>query len=94
VRETEDLKLKQWAPRVATYLKAMQNLFYPDLMIVGGGVSKKSDKWLPAVEKELDTAIVPAHMRNEAGIVGAAAAVALSMSTNESVGSEDDQIPS
>jgi polyphosphate glucokinase len=48
----------------------MENLFWPDLFIVGGGVSKKSEKYLPHLS--LRTPIVPAALRNDAGIIGAA----------------------
>jgi polyphosphate glucokinase len=52
----------------------LEALFSPDLIIVGGGISKKSDKFLPLIQ--LRTAIVPAQLQNEAGIVGAAVAAA------------------
>ena len=48
----------------------MEQLFWPDLFVVGGGVSKKADKFLPLLK--LNTPIVPAKLRNAAGIVGAA----------------------
>ncbi|WMT58337.1 ROK family protein [Truepera radiovictrix] len=73
-RKLADLSWKKWAARVQTYLKHLEFLFSPDLFIVGGGVSKKSDKFLPLLE--LGTEVVAAELRNEAGIVGAALAVA------------------
>jgi polyphosphate glucokinase len=73
-RKLEDLSWKKWAARVQVYLKHLEFLFSPDLFIFGGGVSKKSDKFLPLLN--LDTKVVPAELRNEAGIVGAALAVA------------------
>jgi hypothetical protein len=52
------------------YYRRLEELFWPDLIVVGGGVSKKADKFLPLLE--LRTEIVPAQLRNQAGIVGAA----------------------
>ena len=73
-REREDLKWKDWAKRVDEYLLKMESLFWPDLIIVGGGVSKKHDKFLPLLT--VKAKIVPATLLNEAGIVGAATAAA------------------
>ena len=50
-------------------------LFSPDLIIVGGGASRRADKWLPHID--IDTELVPAALSNEAGIVGAALVGAL-----------------
>jgi polyphosphate glucokinase len=70
-REREDLSWDEWARhRVSRYLSRLEALLWPDLFIVGGGVSKKSDKWLPHVKAR--TPIVPAALLNTAGIVGAA----------------------
>ena len=71
-RDRDKLKWGDWASRVNTYLTTMENLFWPDLIIVGGGVSKKPDKWMPHLK--LRTPIVTATLKNEAGIVGAACA--------------------
>ncbi len=71
-RKAEDLSWKEWAGRVEEYLVMMENLFWPDLIIVGGGVSKKSEKFLPRIETR--TEVVPAQMLNAAGIAGAALA--------------------
>jgi polyphosphate glucokinase len=70
VRDKKQLSWKQWAGRLDVYLIHMQRYLWPDLVIVGGGVSKKHDKFLPRLT--LETKVVPAQMRNEAGIVGAA----------------------
>ncbi|MEW6423042.1 MAG: ROK family protein, partial [Deinococcota bacterium] len=70
-REQDDLNWKQWAKRVSRYLQYLEGLFSPDLFIIGGGVSKKADKWQPHVETAR-TRLVPAALQNEAGIVGAA----------------------
>ena len=70
VRESEDLSWKKWSHRVQTYLELVDRLFWPDLIIIGGGVSKKSEKFLPHID--VAAQVVPATMLNNAGIVGAA----------------------
>lgn len=72
-REREDLSWKKWAKRVDKYLYTLEKLLWPDLFIIGGGVSKEWDKFSPYLEK-VSVEIVPAEMRNQAGIVGAALA--------------------
>lgn len=69
-REREQLSWKRWARRVERYLRHVEMLFSPDLFILGGGVSKATEKWLHHIE--IDTPIRPAEMQNNAGIVGAA----------------------
>jgi polyphosphate glucokinase len=69
-REEHDLEWPDWAHRVQRYLHHVENLFWPDLFILGGGVSKRSEKFLPYVD--IRTRIVPAELQNNAGIVGAA----------------------
>ena len=69
-REVEDLSWGKWAGRVDHYLDKMEELLSPDLIIIGGGVSRKSDKFLPRLS--LRAPIVPATLQNDAGIVGAA----------------------
>ena len=71
-RQREDLSWKKYAKRLNKYLAAMQKLFWPDLFIIGGGISKYSEKYLPLLT--IETPIVPAQFLNEAGIVGAALA--------------------
>jgi polyphosphate glucokinase len=71
-RERQDWSWKQWALRVDEYLKHMNAYLWPDLIIIGGGVSKKADKFLPLLT--VATEVVAAQMENEAGIVGAAVA--------------------
>ncbi|MEO7422682.1 MAG: polyphosphate--glucose phosphotransferase [Ornithinibacter sp.] len=66
----EDLSYEDWAPRLQRYYRHLEDLIWPDLIVVGGGVSKKSEKFLPLLD--LRTPIVPAVLRNTAGIVGAA----------------------
>ena len=70
-RELHDLDWAQWAGRVDEYMSHLEALLWPELFIVGGGVSRKSDKFLPLLEK-LQAKVVPAAMLNDAGIVGAA----------------------
>jgi polyphosphate glucokinase len=69
-REREDLSWKHWAQRLTTYYRTLEKLFSPDLFVVGGGVSKNADEFLPLVD--IDTEIIPASLRNKAGVVGAA----------------------
>ena len=71
-REEQDLSWGKWAGRVDTYLDKMEALLSPDLIIIGGGISKKSDKFLPRLT--LRARVVPAALQNDAGIVGAAMA--------------------
>jgi polyphosphate glucokinase len=71
-RDVEDLGWHHWAHRVQRYLSHVEMLFQPDLMIIGGGVSKKAEKFLPLIE--LRTPVVPATLQNNAGIIGAALA--------------------
>jgi polyphosphate glucokinase len=70
VRESEDLSWKEYAERLQKYLELVQSLFWPNLIIIGGGISKKADKYLPHIK--VDTEVVPATLENDAGIVGAA----------------------
>jgi polyphosphate glucokinase len=73
-REVHDLTWQDWAHRVQKYLAHVEKLFWPDLLIIGGGVSKRSDKFLPLID--IRTRLVPAELQNNAGIVGAALAAA------------------
>jgi polyphosphate glucokinase len=79
-REVEDLSWGKWAGRVDSYLDKMEQLLSPDLIIIGGGISKKSDKFLPRLT--LRAKVVPATLLNDAGIVGAAMAAALAATEN------------
>jgi polyphosphate glucokinase len=73
-REREELSYPQWAKRVDRYLDVLEAGLWPDLIIVGGGVSKKADKWVPLLSTR--TPVVAAQLQNDAGIVGAALAAA------------------
>ncbi len=71
-REREELDWETWGKRVNEYLVYMESLFYPDLFIFGGGVSKQFDEFKQYLT--IETPIVPAKNRNHAGIIGAALA--------------------
>jgi polyphosphate glucokinase len=75
VRQLEDLSWKKYAKRLNKYFAELEKLFWPDLFIIGGGVSKQSEKYIPLLN--LETPVVPAQFLNEAGIVGAALAAGL-----------------
>ena len=70
VREAEKLSYKKWGTRVDEFLEHLEDIFSPDLFIIGGGVSRKIEKFREYLV--LDTEVVPAQLRNQAGIVGAA----------------------
>ncbi|MDO4791319.1 MAG: ROK family protein [Buchananella hordeovulneris] len=74
IREEEKLKFPAYAKRLQRYYSHLEMLLSPDLLVVGGGVSKKHEKFLPLLD--LRTPIVPAQLFNTAGIVGAAALAA------------------
>lgn len=70
-KERENLSWEKWASRLQKYYGRLEALFTPDLFIVGGGVSKHHGEFLPLLD--LNTRIIPAVHRNNAGILGAAA---------------------
>lgn len=72
VRDEKDLSWKKWAHALNEFLAEMELLFSPDLLIIGGGVSKKAEKFIPHLKTKQNVPIVPAKMLNEAGIIGAA----------------------
>jgi polyphosphate glucokinase len=69
-----DWNWKEWTQRVSEYLQHIEALLSPDLIIVGGGISKESEKWVPLLTG-IRAKIVPATLLNDAGIVGAAMAL-------------------
>lgn len=71
VKEDGDLSWKQWAHRVRRYLAHVEMLFSPDLIIIGGGISRDAEKFLHFLDG-IHAEIVPAQLHNDAGIVGAA----------------------
>lgn len=70
-KDDNELTWEHWAKRVTKYLAHVEMLFSPELFIIGGGVSRKSHKFLPLIEG-IKAEIVPAQLQNNAGIVGAA----------------------
>jgi len=74
VKDKQKMSYKQWTKRVQAYMSHVERLFSPDLFIVGGGVSKDADRWVPQLN--LNTPVRPAQLLNNAGIVGAAMAAA------------------
>lgn len=73
-REREELSMPEWAARLQRYFGKLEDLLQPEIFVVGGGISKKSEKFLPLLS--LRTPIVPAVHLNNAGILGAAARAA------------------
>lgn len=72
LQEDDGLSYDVWGDRVNEYLNYIHRLVWPDLIIVGGGISKEWDEWSGRLS--VPTRVVPALLRNEAGIVGAAVA--------------------
>ena len=72
IRSKKGLSWKDWAGRLDKYLHYLEALFSPNLFVLGGGVSKKHNKFIPRLT--IRTEVVPAELLNEAGIVGAAMA--------------------
>lgn len=70
-KDDNDLSWEHWAHRLQKYLLHVEMLFSPELFILGGGVSRKADKFVPLI-KHVKAEIAPAQLRNNAGIVGAA----------------------
>lgn len=69
-RKREDLSWKEWGARLDRYFKYIEMLFSPDMIIIGGGISKKHEKFLHYIQ--VRAKVVPAQLLNEAGIIGAA----------------------
>lgn len=70
-REREELSFDEWATRLTRYYRHVEFLFSPDLFVIGGGVSKQHDEFMHLID--VSTPMVPAELRNNAGIMGAAA---------------------
>lgn len=73
-REREELSFADWAARLTRYYGYLERLFSPDLFVIGGGVSKQHEDFVPLID--VRTPIVPAALRNNAGIIGATALAA------------------
>ncbi len=71
-RERDGLSWQQWAKRLSKYLRTLEDLLWPELFILGGGISKKPEKWVPLLKNRTPLAV--AQLINNAGIVGAALA--------------------
>jgi polyphosphate glucokinase len=84
VREREDLSFEEWGGRVGEYLRLVEDLLWPDLFVLGGGISKKADKFDQFLQCK--TPVVPARLLNQAGIVGAALQAAKSHDKSKSKG--------
>ncbi|MEZ5141444.1 MAG: ROK family protein [Acidimicrobiales bacterium] len=69
-RERDGLSYEEWAGRLSEYLQLVEDLLWPDLFVLGGGISKQPDPWLPLVECR--TPVTTARLKNKAGIIGAA----------------------
>ncbi|MCI4676277.1 polyphosphate--glucose phosphotransferase [Candidatus Mycolicibacterium alkanivorans] len=72
VKERKSWSYERWSEEVTRVLVTIENLIWPDLFIAGGGISRKSEKWIPLLKNR--TPVVAAELLNEAGIVGAAMA--------------------
>jgi len=94
-KELGDLSWGKWAGRVDEYLQHIEALLSPHLIIVGGGISKEADKWVPRLTG-IRARIVPAVLLNNAGIVGAAmatsAAVSAAPDTSGATGTAADSL--
>lgn len=81
IREEKDLGWQEWGERVGEVVARLAFLLNPDLVIIGGGVSRKAEKFLPVVQGMVKTPVVPAQLQNQAGLVGAALVAAESGAT-------------
>ena len=70
VRQRDEVSWEKYAHRLQAYLELVQQMLWPQLIIIGGGISNVAHEFLPLIE--LRTPIVPARLRNHAGIIGAA----------------------
>ena len=70
VRKKEDLSWKAWSKRLNKFFVQVERLFSPELIIIGGGVSRKHEKFFPYLDVQAE--LLPAQLRNQAGIIGAA----------------------
>ena len=91
VREKHHLSWKKWAKRLQRFYSHVEMLFSPELFIVGGGVSKYADEFLPLLN--LRTPIVPATLRNNAGILGAAVLACEANGSTDTPGSVGAEAP-
>ncbi|MEV0333831.1 polyphosphate--glucose phosphotransferase [Nocardia sp. NPDC050717] len=73
VKDREELSYPQWAQRVSTVLRHLEDLFWPKVIVAGGGISRDHEQWIPLLTNR--TPVIPAVLKNTAGIVGAAMAI-------------------
>jgi polyphosphate glucokinase len=73
IKDRDGLTYPQWAAEVSTVLSGLENLFWPTVFVAGGGISRDAEQWIPLLTNR--TQVIPAHLRNTAGIVGAAMAI-------------------
>lgn len=69
-RQRKEMDWETYAERLNEYMSELENLFWPNLFILGGGISKVSNKYIPLLK--LRTEVLPARLLNQAGIIGAA----------------------
>ncbi len=70
IRVRENLSWEEWSARLNLFFSAVERLFSPELIVVGGGVSEAADRFFPFLKTKAE--LVPAHLKNRAGIIGAA----------------------
>jgi polyphosphate glucokinase len=92
VRQRQGLSWRKWARRLDAYLGELERLLQPDLFILGGGVSKRHDRFMPRLTTHAE--VVPATLLNEAGIVGAAIAAHRAHGTGATVHTPASAAPS
>ncbi|MEU1429799.1 polyphosphate--glucose phosphotransferase [Nocardia sp. NPDC005746] len=73
VKDRVGMTYPEWAVEVSKVLVTLENLFWPNVFVAGGGISRDHQEWIPLLTNR--TPVVPAALRNTAGIVGAAMAV-------------------
>lgn len=73
IKDRDELTYPQWAAEVSTVLRVFEDLLWPSVFVVGGGISREADIWIPLLTNR--TPVVAAQLRNTAGIVGAAMAI-------------------
>ncbi|MFG1794765.1 polyphosphate--glucose phosphotransferase [Nocardia sp. NPDC049149] len=73
IKDRDGLTFPEWAAAVSTVLIGLENLFWPKVFVAGGGISRDADQWIPLLTNR--TPVIPAHLKNTAGIVGAAMAI-------------------
>ncbi|HOD44733.1 MAG TPA: ROK family protein [Anaerolineaceae bacterium] len=69
-RQEKEMSWKRWAKALNDYLNEIRSLFWPDLIVLGGGISRQADKFLPFLD--VPVKVLPAKLENQAGIIGAA----------------------